>query len=110
MPCGRSASASWAEVQVRSWPSSSASTAVTRSRRGWSGGGPGRRRASALQAKTGQPAEHFADVLAKEGPDNGLDAAEEAGVAPAIHLRYARSRRRLRLGVTDNGSGISPEV
>src|SRR5215212_6916273 len=41
MPRSASAAASWAEVQVRSSPSSRSSAASTRSRRAVSGGGPG---------------------------------------------------------------------
>ena len=59
-----------------------------------------------LQAQTGQPARRFLAVVLKELADNGLDAAEAAGVAPdlAIDVEYAGGAARLC--VQDNGPGI----
>jgi DNA topoisomerase VI subunit B len=64
--------------------------------------------AAELQTKTGQPREHFADVVLKELLDNGADAAEMAGVAPVLHIGIKRSRRFLKIYVRDNGPGIPP--
>jgi DNA topoisomerase VI subunit B len=45
-------------------------------------------------------------VIVKEGIDNALDAAEQAGIAPEISIRFDGSSLEIR----DNGSGIPPEV
>jgi DNA topoisomerase VI subunit B len=63
-----------------------------------------------LQAQTGQPIELFAAVVMKEGGDNGLDAAETAGVAPEISFEIARNETHFTLTLHDNGGGISPET
>jgi hypothetical protein len=63
-----------------------------------------------LQTMTGQPVERFPDVVIKELLDNGLDAAEKAGVAPRISLRLKRLGKRVYVFVRDNGCGITPET
>src|SRR5258708_19203011 len=46
----------------------------------------------------------------KEAVDNSLDACEEAGILPALHVDIAEiSENRYRIGVEDNGSGIVKE-
>ena len=63
-----------------------------------------------LQAQTGQPRERFAAVAFKELGDNGLDAAEAAGVAPEVAIEVVDDGGLLRLTVADNGSGLAPET
>jgi DNA topoisomerase VI subunit B len=65
-----------------------------------------------LPAQTGQELGMFAMVTLKEAGDNGIDAAEAAGVAPAIVIELALSYGddRIRLAVQDNGGGIPPET
>src|SRR5690348_2494885 len=63
-----------------------------------------------LQTMTGQPVGRFAAVLLKELLDNALDAAEQAGVAPVVHVGFRLGRRTARLYVADNGGGIPAEV
>src|SRR5258708_18677305 len=46
----------------------------------------------------------------KEAVDNSLDACEEAGILPALHVDIAEiSENRYRIGVEDNGPGIVKE-
>lgn len=59
-----------------------------------------------LILQTGQPRADWPLVIVKELVDNGLDAAEGAGVAPEIMVRIEGDS----LTVTDNGPGISPGV
>jgi sensor histidine kinase regulating citrate/malate metabolism len=59
-----------------------------------------------LTAQTGHEPDDWPLVIVKELVDNGLDAAEEAGIAPVIHVTVARGRIRVR----DNGPGIPPET
>jgi DNA topoisomerase VI subunit B len=61
----------------------------------------------ALQAQTGQRAERFGDVIAKELLDNALDAAETAGVAPEIEVRVTAAGE---ISVGDNGCGMPASV
>ncbi len=56
-------------------------------------------RASELQAQTGRPRYDFGHVVLKELVDNALDAAEEAGVAPAIDIIV----NERGISVSDNG-------
>jgi hypothetical protein len=63
-----------------------------------------------LQAMTGQAVEQFPAVILKELGDNGVDDAEEAGVAPELRVRVLVRGNWLRLVVMDNGRGIKPEV
>ena len=59
-----------------------------------------------LVAQTGHEPDDWPLVIIKELIDNSLDAAEEAGVAPVIHVTVARGKIRVR----DNGPGIPPET
>ena len=59
-----------------------------------------------LVAQTGHEPDDWPLVIIKELIDNGLDACEEAGIAPVIHVTVARGRIRVR----DNGPGIPPET
>lgn len=64
-----------------------------------------------LRKETGQPAEHFLHVVLKELLDNALDAAESAGVTPAVTVEFQpMGEYRTRLAISDNGSGIPPYV
>jgi DNA topoisomerase VI subunit B len=47
-------------------------------------------------------------VVVKEATDNGLDACEEAGIAPEIDI--AISPKKGTITVSDNGPGIVPET
>ncbi|MGH6898234.1 MAG: ATP-binding protein [Geminicoccaceae bacterium] len=59
-----------------------------------------------LTAQTGHEPDDWPLVIIKELVDNALDACEEAGVAPVIHVTVARGKIRVR----DNGPGIPPET
>ena len=59
-----------------------------------------------LVAQTGHEPDDWPLVILKELIDNSLDAAEEAGGAPVIHVTVARGQIRVR----DNGPGIPPET
>jgi hypothetical protein len=71
-----------------------------------------------LVAQTGHQSYEWPRVITKELVDNGIDACEEAEVAPSIKLTittgHAKSRRRAakptRIVVEDNGPGIPPET
>lgn len=63
-----------------------------------------------LQTMTGQPVGQFPAVILKEGVDNGLDAAESAGVIPEIRMRVRQVRGSLHITVQDNGTGITAET
>ncbi len=63
-----------------------------------------------LQAQTGQPMNRFPEVMLKELIDNGLDAAETAGVAPVVTFKAETRGRWLRLTIQDNGSGLRAET
>jgi DNA topoisomerase VI subunit B len=52
--------------------------------------------------------EHWPLVVLKEGVDNALDAAEEAGVPPEIAISVTTAPGSI--SVTDNGRGIAPET
>jgi DNA topoisomerase VI subunit B len=64
-------------------------------------------------AQTGHEPDAWPLVIIKECIDNAADAAEEAGVAPVIHVTVARGRIRVRdnttatagrIGCSDTGS------
>ncbi len=59
-----------------------------------------------LTAQTGHGPDDWPLVILKELVDNALDACEEAGVRPAIHVTVARGKIRVR----DSGRGIPPET
>jgi hypothetical protein len=71
-----------------------------------------------LVAQTGHQSYEWPRVIAKELVDNGIDACEEAEVAPSIKVTittgHAKSRRRAakptRIVFEDNGPGIRPET
>src|SRR5262249_10747999 len=63
-----------------------------------------------LRTMTGQPVARFPDVIVKEIPDNALDAAEQAGVAPKLIIQVWRRKNDLVLRIKDNGRGITPEA
>jgi len=63
-----------------------------------------------LAAQTGQHATAFARVALKELVDNGLDAAETAGVAPEIEIEIEVNDDTIRLRIGDNGPGLAPDV
>ena len=71
-----------------------------------------------LVAQTGHQSYEWPRVIAKELVDNGIDACEEAEVAPSIKVTIttgnAKSRRRAakptRIVFEDNGPGIPPET
>jgi hypothetical protein len=71
-----------------------------------------------LVAQTGHQSYEWARVITKELVDNGIDACEEAEVAPSIKVTittgHAKSRRRAakptRIVFEDNGPGIPPET
>jgi Histidine kinase-, DNA gyrase B-, and HSP90-like ATPase len=63
-----------------------------------------------LQAQTGQPRERFAAVALKELADNGIEAAEAAGIAPVLSIEITGEDGLLRITVEDNGPGIAPET
>ena len=56
----------------------------------------------ALATKLGHPTMFWLDVFFKESCDNGLDAAEAAGVAPKITVVVDEQG----VEITDNGPGI----
>jgi DNA topoisomerase VI subunit B len=61
-----------------------------------------------LIAQTGHAKEDWPLVILKELVDNALDAAEEAQLAPEIHIEV--STERGEIVITDNGLGIPPET
>jgi hypothetical protein len=71
-----------------------------------------------LVAQTGHQSYEWPRVITKELVDNGIDACEEAEVAPSIKVTittgHAKSRRRAakptRIVFEDNGPGIPPET
>jgi len=67
--------------------------------------------ARALTAMTGQGEGKFADVVAKELFDNGLDACETSGVAPEITLAVEEQfSGGVLITVSDNASGIPQDT
>jgi DNA topoisomerase VI subunit B len=63
-----------------------------------------------LRTMTGQPVERFPDVVVKELGDNGLDAAEQAGVAPTITIQVWRREKDVVIRIKDNAGGIPSET
>jgi DNA topoisomerase VI subunit B len=63
-----------------------------------------------LVAQTGHESGEWVRVIIKELIDNGIDACEEAEVAPVIKVTITTGRRRkpTRIVVEDNGPGIPP--
>jgi hypothetical protein len=61
-----------------------------------------------LTAQTGHSKEDWPLVIVKEVVDNALDAAEEAEIAPEIHI--AVSTESGEILITDNGPGIPAET
>ena len=59
-----------------------------------------------LVAQTGHRPEAWPLVLLKELVDNALDACEEAGIPPEVHVKVERGK----ITVTDNGPGIPKET
>ena len=59
-----------------------------------------------LSAQTGTEPDAWPLMVVRELIDNGLDACEEAAIAPRIRVTVARERIRVR----DNGPGIPPET
>ena len=58
--------------------------------------------------QTGHSPEQWPLVVLKELVDNGLDACEEAGIAPEIDVTISEQRGAIE--ITDNGPGIPPET
>jgi DNA topoisomerase VI subunit B len=65
-----------------------------------------------LQSSTGQAVYHFGNVVFKELIDNALDACESVGVDPQITIGFELldDDKTMRLMVSDNGNGLSPDV
>ena len=65
-----------------------------------------------LVAQTGHEAHRWPLVIVKELVDNGIDACEEAGVAPVIKITITtgKSGKPTRIVVEDNGPGIPAET
>lgn len=61
-----------------------------------------------LVAATGHVPDEWPLCIAKELIDNGIDVAEEHGVAPVISIEVSAERGEII--VTDNGPGIPPET
>ena len=63
-----------------------------------------------LVAQTGHESHEWIRVIVKELVDNAIDAAEEAGVAPAVTVIINTGKRGkpTRIVVADNGPGIPP--
>jgi DNA topoisomerase VI subunit B len=59
-----------------------------------------------LVKQIGHPAEKWPIVILKELTDNSLDAAEEAGIAPVIHIEINGNE----IVIADNGLGIPADT
>lgn len=59
-----------------------------------------------LTAQTGHPVKDWPRVVIKELIDNAMDACEEAGIPPVLHIELAEDR----IVVADNGPGIPAAV
>jgi DNA topoisomerase VI subunit B len=65
-----------------------------------------------LVAQTGHESSKWPLVVIKELVDNGIDACEEAGIAPVIKvtITIGRKRKPTRIVIEDNGPGIPAET
>ena len=67
-----------------------------------------------LVAQTGHESYEWPRVVVKELVDNGIDACEEAGIAPVIKVTITTGKqvggKPTRIVVEDNGPGIPPET
>src|SRR5271170_4230475 len=63
-----------------------------------------------LEMMAGRSRHEFLAVDIKESMDNGMDAAEKAGVAPIIKLTVERLDDAVRVTVRDNGCGITSNI
>ena len=65
-----------------------------------------------MVAQTGHEAHRWPLVIVKELVDNGIDACEEAGVAPVIKVTITTGKRGkpTRIVIEDNGPGIPAET
>jgi hypothetical protein len=65
-----------------------------------------------LVAQTGHPSFDWLRVIIKELVDNGIDACEEAGVAPVINVAITAGKKGkpTRIVVEDDGPGIPSET
>ena len=61
-----------------------------------------------LVKQTGHAVEQWLEVVLKELADNGLDAAEEAGLPPKIEISVDTAKREIV--VVDHGRGIKPDT
>ena len=65
---------------------------------------------AALRTQTGVSENLWTAMCLKETADNGLDASEAQGIAPEIGITLERDGGDLRLSVSDNGPGMTPEL
>jgi hypothetical protein len=61
-----------------------------------------------LTAQIGHGPDQWPLVILKEGIDNGVDNAEEAGRAPEIRVNVTTDPGTI--SIADNGSGLAPET
>ena len=59
-----------------------------------------------LVAQTGHETHRWPEVIIKELVDNGIDACEEAEVAPVIRVTITTGTNKTRIVIEDNGPGI----
>jgi DNA topoisomerase VI subunit B len=63
-----------------------------------------------LVAQSGYAVADWPAAIMKEGVDNGLDACEEAGVAPVIAVDVSTAPGAAAITISDNGPGINTET
>src|SRR6516164_3031871 len=65
-----------------------------------------------LVAQTGHESYEWLRVIVKELVDNGIDACEEAEIAPVIkvNIKTGKSKKPARIIIEDNGPGFPPET
>jgi hypothetical protein len=65
-----------------------------------------------LVAQTGHESYEWPQVIVKELVDNGIDACEEAEIAPVIKvsIKTGKSKKPARIIIEDNGPGIPSET